>query len=111
MNAQVIIKFEIEGFHKYENAPATVKFLRDSHRHTFKIVCAYDVTDYNREKEIFLERAFIKQYLNESYGSPCYFGNMSCEMIAKDILQFGKIDNMCWVEVHEEETGGARVEI
>jgi len=49
--------------------------------------------------------------LNESFGFPCQFGAMSCEMIAKEILEFASDDQMIWCEVWEEETGGARVEL
>ena len=89
MKSTVIIQFEIEGFHHYPNAPQEVDFLSDKHRHTF---------DY------------IKEYLTESYGSPCEFGAMSCEMIAAEILEYASEDGMIWVEVWEEKTGGARIE-
>jgi hypothetical protein len=111
MRKTVIIQFHIEGFHNYPDAPYDVAFLSHKHRHTFKIICGYRVEDMNREKEIFLCRDYIKQYLNESYGNPCLFGVMSCEMIAHDILMFAKDDGVIWVEVWEENTGGARVEL
>ncbi len=107
----VIIQLEIEGFHHYPNAPEQVEFLSHNHRHTFKIKAGYEVSDLNREKEIFIERENIREYLNESFGSPCQFGAMSCEMIAKEILEFASDDQMIWCEVWEEETGGARVEL
>jgi hypothetical protein len=111
MKKQVIIQFEIEGFHHYPDAPEQVKFLSDSHRHTFKVKAGYEVEDSNREKEIFIERDYIKQYLTESFGYPCQFGAMSCEMIAEEILEYAQPEQMIWCEVWEEETGGARVEI
>lgn len=109
MKNTVIIQFEIEGFHQYPNAPQEVNFLSDRHRHTFKVKAGYSVKDLNREKEIFIERDYIKEYLTESYGFPCEFGPMSCEMIAKEILTFAQEDGMVWCEVWEENTGGARV--
>lgn len=111
MKKVVIIQFEIEGFHNYPNAPEIVNFLSFEHRHTFKIVAGYQVSDLNREKEIFMCRDEVKEYLQESYGVPCKFEAMSCEMIAKEILLFGQEDGMIWCEVWEEETGGARVEL
>lgn len=111
MKIQVIISFEIEGFHAYKNAPEIVSFLSNIHRHTFKIKCGYSVNELDREKEIFIERNYIKEYLNESYGNPCEFNNMSCEMIAKEILEYGQPENMAWCEVWEEKTGGARIEL
>jgi hypothetical protein len=111
MKNTVIIQFEIEGFHNYPNAPQAVTFLSFNHRHTFKIKAGYSVNDLNREREIFICRDEIKDYLIESFGSPCQFENMSCEMIANEILEFGAEDGMVWCEVWEEETGGARVEL
>lgn len=111
MKKTVIIKFEIEGFHQYDSAPDAVAFLKESHRHTFKITVGYAVTDSNREVEIFLKREEVIEYLHEAYGYPCQFDGMSCEMIAEDILEFVKEDGGVWCEVWEEDTGGARVEL
>lgn len=111
MKSSVIISFNIDGFHNYPNAPEEVKFLSYPHRHTFKIKCAYNVSDLNREREIFICRDEVIEYLTEAYGLPCQFEAMSCEMISKDILEFGQDDGMVWCEVWEEETGGGRVEL
>lgn len=109
MNTEVIIQFQVEGFHNYEGAPKEVDFLANRHRHTFIIKCAYQVHHLNREREIFICRDEVIDYLNECYGVPCEFGSMSCEMIAKEILEFGIEDGMTWCEVWEESTGGAKV--
>jgi hypothetical protein len=111
MKNTVIIQFDIEGYHNYPNAPAQVQFLSFMHRHTFTIKAAYLVTNLNREREIFICRDEVKSYLLESFGVPCHFGAMSCEMIANEVLRFSKDDGMIWCEVWEEETGGARVEL
>jgi len=107
----VIAQFEVDGFHHYPDAPSRVTFLSYDHRHSFKIKCGYKVTDLNREKEIFMLRDELSEYLYETFGSPCLFGDMSCEMIAKELLEYGAIDGMVWCEVWEEETGGARIEL
>ena len=111
MKTSVETQFEIEGFHNYPNAPQDVEFLSHIHRHTFIVKCGYAVTELNREKEIFICRDVVKEYLNESFGFPCKFGAMSCEMIANEILEFSKDDGMIWCSVWEENTGGARVEL
>lgn len=107
----VILDFDIEGFHFYPNAPKKVSFLEHNHRHIFQIRAGYKVEDSNREKEIFIEQDYLKDYLSESYGSPCQFENMSCEMIAGEILDFAQEDGCVWVEVFEDGKGGARVEL
>lgn len=111
MKAKVITQIEIDGFHNYPSAPKQVDFLSTRHRHTFIIKCSYNVIDLNREKEIFICRDEVRFYLNESFGNPCEFKEMSCEMIAKEILEFGSDDGMVSCEVWEEQTGGAIVEL
>lgn len=108
---QIIVNFDVEGFHKYPNAPLQVEFLSNKHRHTFKIKVAFEVQHLNIDKEFFIIREQIKEYLMETYGSPCDFGNMSCEMIAQEIIEFASEDGVIWCEVWEEETAGARIEI
>lgn len=107
----VIIDFDIVGFHYYPDAPDQVAFLENNHRHLFQIKVGYDVSFLNREKEIFIQADFVKEYLTETYGSPCNFKNMSCEMIADEILTFAKDDNAIWVEVLEDGKGGAKIEL
>ncbi len=111
MTTQIIAELNVEGFHNYPEAPGVVGFLQDRHRHTFRIICRYEVTDLNREKEIFLCRDDIQAYVTNLYGSPCEFGHMSCEMIAKEILEHFQTEGMNEVEVWEEHTGGAIVKI
>jgi hypothetical protein len=107
----VVIDFDIEGFHHYPNAPVKVAFLRHNHRHLFNVRVHYKVLGLDREKEIFIQEAYIKEYLNESFGVPCQFGAMSCEMIAQEIIDFGKEDGITKVEVYEDGKGGAIVEL
>lgn len=111
MKSQVVIQIDIEGFHNYPQAPKPVEYLSDKHRHSFRIKAGYKISHHNREKEIFILRETVREYLNEAYGYPCEFGQMSCEMIAEELLQFSKEDGMVWCEVWEENTGGARVDL
>lgn len=106
----VIIQLTVEGFHNYPDAPLKVDFLENRHRHSFIVKLGFEVLDLNREIEIFIQRDEVLFYLNESYGSPCEFGSMSCEMIAKELFEHFEDDGAIWVEVWEENTGGARVE-
>lgn len=111
MRRKVIIQFIVEGFHNYPDPPSEVKYLRNTHRHQFTIQVRYTVNHNNREKEIFIQREYLKEYLTENYGNPCHFNSMSCEDIASELLQFGKEDGMISCEVWEENTGGALVEL
>lgn len=107
----VVIDFEVEGFHHYPNAPKKVEFLSQNHRHLFQVKVHYEVKDLNREKEIFIQTDELKFYLQEAYGTPCQFGAMSCEMIAKELLEFSNPDGAVKVEVYEDGKGGATVEV
>jgi hypothetical protein len=111
MKKTVIIQFDIDGYHFYKSAPKVVDFLKNRHRHIFTIKCGYKVDNLNREKEIFIQRNIIKKYLIDTYGQPCEFENMSCEMIAEKIIEYEKNNEMIWCEVWEENTGGAKIEI
>ena len=111
MKTTVEIQIEKTGFHQYIGAPKKVEFLENNHRHNFIIKCGYKVTDNNREKEIFICRDLVSEYLDEAFGIPCQFDNMSCEMIAQEILEFSEVDGMVWCSVWEENTGGAKVEL
>tara|TARA_R110000772_G_scaffold53171_2_gene121718 strand:- start:4554 stop:4907 length:354 start_codon:yes stop_codon:yes gene_type:complete len=107
----VILDFELVGFHYYEQAPKQVEFLKHNHRHNFQFRLGYNVNDLDREIEIFITEDFIKQYLTESYGSPLNFEQMSCEMIANELLEFAHEDGCVWVEVFEDGKGGAKAEL
>jgi len=106
----VLTEFDIVGFHHYPNAPNTVDFLKHKHRHIFTIKMGYNVKDLDRELEIFIMQDYVKDYLYETYGSPCQFDNMSCEMIAKELLDFSLLDGAVYVKVFEDYKGGAIVE-
>lgn len=99
-------KNDVEGFHRWEQAPKEVAFLRDTHRHTFEIYCQFEVSHEEREIEIFLKQWEIEQYLNDKYGKPCKFGGMSCESIARELKE--KF-NAYEVKVLEDGAGGAIV--
>lgn len=129
MKSMVLVRVDVEGFHQYDEAPKQVAFLSARHRHCFSVTAAMEVSDLNRQVEIFMVRASLLEFfrsrwkvpddLEEScdrvaYGSPIRvrpfeFGGRSCEMIAAEVLEHWRTDT-AWVEVWEENTGGARVE-
>ena len=108
---RVVLDFEVEGFHKWPDAVKQVHYLSYTHRPLFQIRIHIDVTHDDREVEIFIETDKIKNYLYSKYGSPCLFENMSCEMIALDILNAGCEKCYRKVEVYEDGRGGATVEL
>lgn len=106
----VLLEIPIEGFHKWRLAPPEVVFLRARHRHTFRVKMGFEVEHDDRDQEIFLLRDEVSKYLHNKYGRPCEFDGMSCESIARELLAEFRIYACEWVEVWEENTGGARID-
>lgn len=102
----VITKNLIEGYHRWKDAPEAVNFLRHWHRHVFHVRCWFEVSHDDREIEIIMKQWEIENFLKEKFGAVCEFGDMSCEAIARMIMQeFGAAQ----VEVLEDGDGGALV--
>lgn len=108
--ATVIIDFDVEGYHYYPDAPVAVSFLRNNHRHIFRVRSGYAVDDLNREREIFIEERAIREHIESHFGIPANFQGMSCEMIAASLLEYFAERGAIWFEVLEDGRGGARVE-
>jgi Zn ribbon nucleic-acid-binding protein len=108
MKTTVITKNYIEGFHCYPDAPEMVDFLRYKHRHVFCIECGFQVTDSDREIEIFMQQFQIGEYFAHRFGRPAQFGNMSCEMIAEGVIE--AFNHCIYVKVLEDKEGGAIVQ-
>ena len=102
------VKTEVQGFHRYKNAPEEVGFLRNFHRHLFKVEAKIKVDHKNRDEEFFLIKKKIDQYLEENYKD-VYFEE-SCEEMAGHIMEFLREEllNCLRVEVSEdgENIGG-----
>lgn len=108
MRNEVIIRFQVEGFHNYPTAPKEVKFLQFPHRHDFDITMGFKVEGLNREIEIFIMRKKVIAWFDNQWGTPCQFGPMSCEHIASALLMEFEKDGCRWASVWEEGTGGSR---
>lgn len=98
---------DFEGIHRYPSAPEEVSFLRFPHRHTFYVKAEIEVFHDDRELEFIIVKRWLQKQFNEQLGS------MSCEMIAKQMIQ--AIHN-AWgdnrdvtVEVWEDNENGAVV--
>ena len=71
-----------EGFHKYDNAPDSVAFLRSTHRHIFHVKVYIEVFHNDRDIEFILFKRFIDDIINESLNK---LDLGSCEMISDKI--------------------------
>lgn len=105
MKREVITYNEIQGFHKYPDAPAGVGYLSYKHRHVFIIRTRSEVTHNEREIEVITLQQKIENCLAKEFDWPCQFGDMSCESIAEWLL--AKMPQLSYVEVLEDGYGGA----
>ena len=96
MHTLVGIKLELEGIHSWSGVVNThykdeVGFLQHPHRHIFHIECTKKVNHDDRDIEFIAFKHEIQNYLRSSYWSTFdslhVFGDMSCEMIAKELLK------------------------
>ena len=84
---QVLTSFV--GVHRWEHAPEEVAFLRNEHRHVFKVTASCVVDHSDRELEFFMVRQQIDSYIANLF--PPYHrcmqgilqaGTMSCEVMS-----------------------------
>jgi hypothetical protein len=127
MRTEVVIRLQIEGFHKYPEHP---DFLAHEHRHIFYINVHIPVGHDNRQIEFIEYKNRIKQlienyfpakrhtFINKdngqesSYSLGIQFGDLSCEQIAKKI--YGRTFEVdcrkpSKIEVFEDNENGAVV--
>ena len=110
MKTYVTASLQVEGLHRWEGCDLKdVRFLRNVHRHIFYINCKKSVSHEDRDIEIILFKRELSDYLQTRYkkdGNCCDFGSMSCEMIAKELLQEFNLD---FCSVLEDGENGAEV--
>lgn len=105
---KVVVNLEVEGIHCWPECPFDdVSFLKNPHRHIFKIRVTKTVDHNDRDVEIILLKRKIHKIIVSSFpseDSAVQFGRMSCEDIAEFILNNVNVD---MVEVLEDgENGG-----
>lgn len=80
----ITVRGQYVGFHKYENAPDEVAFLKHRHRHLFKWEVIIQVFHDDRELEFFMVKDLIE---NEILRFTLLKDNLgSCEMQAERML-------------------------
>lgn len=105
MKQFIWITTQIEGFHFYKDAPLHVDYLKNKHRHIFKIKIWID-TNKDREIEFITLKRSIDNFLNNNL----VFEDKSCESISDDIHKYLKqnfINNEIWIEVSEDGENGS----
>ena len=109
MKTTITIRLQVEGVHRWAKCPhEDVKFLRDFHRHIFHIECEKQVFHDDRDVESIRFKREVTKYLVDKYddGECLKFNDMSCEMIAKELVS--KYD-LIKCSVFEDNENGATV--
>ncbi len=97
------IRFEFEGIHCWPEAPEQVSFLKNSHRHLFKVEAVMNVHHHDREMEFFIVKKDLQE-LVKTLGFD--LGRMSCEDMAHRIYQHIRfVYNRSFVRVEVSEDG------
>lgn len=89
LKRSIWVTWQAEGTHHYPLAETDsnlrdVAFLAFEHRHMFHFKVEIEVFADDREIE-FIQ---FKRKMEDVYGGPMYWGAMSCEMIATEILEW-----------------------
>lgn len=117
MRTFITVLNEFEGIHKYENAPDEVSFLRNDHRHLFKIRSKIEVFHEDRELEFIMVKHLIQGRINlelDEHDNIWYMNNLSCEQVALIVYNLLKqrygSDRYISVEVSEDGENSAIIE-
>ena len=103
MKTSVVVKLQVEGLHRWKDCTIDeVAYLCEMHRHIFHITCEKKVRHSDRDIEIISFKHEVANYLNAEYGNPvCNFGEMSCEMIAQELVERFSLERCIVLEDNE----------
>lgn len=107
----IIVKFNIEGTHRWPNAPDKYAILRNRHGHIFRFEVQIPITT-SRQIEFLEARRRLMRAIKDSYGhESCDFGGMSCEDLARIVITHVSGIYGCGAiaRVFEDEFVGAEV--
>lgn len=106
----ITVTAQFEGIHRWKDAPASVAYLRDYHRHEFYVTATIQVFHDDRELEFITVKNELMQHLSKLYVNQI---TGSCEMIASDIINHLSVkygsDRLYEVSVFEDGENGATV--
>ena len=109
IESEIFIKLNLEGIHRWENCTIKeVDYLKHNHRHIFEIKCYLTVNHDDRDVEFIQFKHIVEAYLKKMYFDyryNCYyFESMSCEMIARELIEEF---NLIKCEVNEDGENGS----
>ena len=109
----IIIRFQLDGMHNFTKAAVLfpeAAFLADRHRHMFHFELYKQVNHDDRDVEFICFKRDVMNYLTDKYSDnykrTLEFGAMSCEMIARELLEYFDCER---VSVFEDGENGAEI--
>lgn len=110
MKTEVFCTLQIEGLHNWPSCPyLEVDYLTVPHRHVFHIKAYKEVFHDDRDQEFIMLKHMIQDHFKPYYSDAkhmCDFGAMSCEMIARQLVELFRLTRC---EVSEDGENGAVV--
>jgi len=109
IRSEVFCTLQVEGTHNWPTCPFDeVDYLRVPHRHIFHIKAYKQVNHDDRDVEFIMLKHDIREHLTLAYANIesklLVFGAMSCEMIARELID--RFD-LTRCEVNEDNENGA----
>jgi hypothetical protein len=102
----VIVNTRFSAVHSWPNCPfEEVDFLKSPHRHEFHVTVKKQVFHDDRDIEFIMLKDLIDRYI-DSVWNRRDIGSMSCEMIARNLLEHFYLD---YVRVMEDNENGAEI--
>jgi hypothetical protein len=108
MKTTVWCTTEFVGFHCWPGAPSDVKYLRDVHRHVFKVRVEVFVQHSNRDVEFQSLKRNVDAFLKDGVAASMKLESArswSCEMIAAQVAEYVTQNNIIVKEVSVSEDG------
>lgn len=99
---EIFITTEFEAFHCWADAPVEVDYLRDIHRHMFKVKLWLKVNHNDRDIEFFMAKKQLIDTIRKNYEGKIVG---SCEMICQNLSAI--FEQTTKVEVSEDGENGA----
>lgn len=105
-HSKIYVTTQFEGYHKWDNAPDCVVFLRNWHRHIFHVKVTLPVNHNDREIEFFMLKAEVNEIIATHITKS---DTGSCEQIGEIISEklFQLYNREITVEVSEDKENGA----
>lgn len=85
IQTHILVKNQFIDFHRWESAPEEVDFLRNLHRHVFKVETTIEVRQNDRDIEFFILQKQIDNLI-KTFVIPMP-ETKSCEMMAEVIVR------------------------